>query len=82
VPTTQVIQFPPYWHPDAGYGFFCRHAESTTSDTIRAMDRPAMHLLKLHGSVNWRPRLGAHRPYSVETVMHLERWLPLTQECW
>ena len=70
----------PYWHPDGGYGFFCRHAQSSIEDMARVMDAPPMLLLKLHGSVNWRPRLGTGTPYRVEDVMHWERWLPLGRE--
>ena len=33
-----------------------------------------MLLLKLHGSINWRPRRGYHRPYVVDAIMHHEPW--------
>lgn len=66
-----------YWHPDGGYGFFCRPAW-TMSGTVPAvrMDTAAMHLLKLHGSVNWRVRLGYSSPLSPDALVHLEQWFP------
>jgi SIR2-like domain len=51
----------PYWHPDGGYGFFCRPSPSTVTDTDIYRDRSTA-LFKLHGSMNWRPILGARRP--------------------
>ena len=67
----------PYWHPDGGYGFFVRPAESTIKllDAL-AMDEAQFLLLKLHGSMNWRVSSGYSIPYSVDTIMHLEDWLP------
>lgn len=68
-----------YWHPDGGYGFFCR--PSTT--LIReggiqgvVMDTTCMLLLKLHGSLNWRIRRGCSRPLAIDDVVHDEEWLP------
>lgn len=69
-----------YWHPDGGYGFFCRPAELSIRDSFALqMDRTSMLLLKLHGSVNWRPRRGAARPYSLDAILHYESWLPLEE---
>jgi len=65
----------PYWHPDGGYGFFCRPSYSTVQDTDVFMDvSVSMHLLKLHGSINWRPRRGSQQPHTVDAVMHHEPW--------
>jgi hypothetical protein len=33
-----------------------------------------MKLLKLHGSINWFPKRGSQRPYSVDSMMHFEDW--------
>lgn len=67
----------PYWHPDGGYGFFCRPAWSMsgTAPAVR-MDNAAMHLLKLHGSVNWRVRLGYSSPLSPDALVHSAEWFP------
>jgi hypothetical protein len=64
----------PYWHPDGGYGFFCK----PSSDCVQAYggykDRATLHLLKLHGSVNWRARLGWQKPYGVDAIVHHAKW--------
>jgi hypothetical protein len=63
------------WSPDSGYGFPCRFSEGFVSGThYLPTSRSAMLLLKLHGSVNWRIRLGHPSPYSVDSVMHHEDW--------
>lgn len=67
----------PYWHPDGGYGFFCKPSLSSVYQTRVFMDRSAMLLLKLHGSMNWRPKRGARQPYAVDDIVHHEPWLPL-----
>jgi hypothetical protein len=64
----------PYWHPDGGYGFFCRPSVSRVVDAVMFMDR-STPLLKLHGSMNWRPILGARRPYVADAIVHHEAWL-------
>lgn len=66
---------PPYWHPDGGYGFFCRPSEGCMIDLLSYMGFIAMTLLKLHGSMNWRIKLGQHRPYPLESLVHHESWL-------
>lgn len=63
-----------HWHPDGGYGFFCRPSDLSVHDTDVFMDQTAMLLLKLHGSINWRPRRGYPLPYVVDAIMHHEQW--------
>lgn len=70
----------PYWHPDGGYGFFCRPATLTVEERTIAMDQTAMHVLKLHGSFNWRVRRGTPLPAALDSVMHYEDWLPHVPE--
>jgi len=65
----------PYWHPDGGYGFFCKSSESAIFVDQLFMDITSMLLLKLHGSINWRPKLGYPRPYSIDAIVHHESWL-------
>lgn len=67
---------PPYWHPDGGYGFFCRPSEVCVRDADVFMDTTSMLLLKLHGSINWRVRRGYSQPYAVDALVHDEEWLP------
>lgn len=64
-----------YWHPDGGYGFFCRPSATTVRDVYHFMDKTSMLLLKLHGSINWRARAGYPRPYSIDAILHHESWL-------
>ncbi len=66
----------PYWHPDGGYGFFCKPSPSCVYDTGVFMDRPVAPLLKLHGSMNWRPKRGARVPYALDAIVHHESWYP------
>lgn len=65
-----------YWHPDGGYGFFCRPSVSCINMVSVSMDQAAMLLLKLHGSINWRIRLGFPQPYGVDALVHHEPWSP------
>lgn len=67
---------PPYWHPDGGYGFFCKPSAICVSDESVYMDRTSMVLLKLHGSVNWRIRLGYSQPYPIDALVHHADWSP------
>ncbi|HEX9897034.1 MAG TPA: hypothetical protein VGA85_05180 [Dehalococcoidales bacterium] len=80
----RVIQIPlqpvPYWHPDGGYGFFCRPAVSCILDTIISMDKTSMMLLKLHGSTNWFPRFGHTKPFTLDSIVHYESWLPYSNQ--
>jgi hypothetical protein len=65
-----------YWHPDGGYGFFCKPSELCVQDTMVQMDiDTSMLLLKLHGSINWYPKLGHSRPYAVDAFVHHEPWI-------
>jgi|WetSurMetagenome_2_1015567.scaffolds.fasta_scaffold50319_2 hypothetical protein len=64
-----------YWHPDGGYGFFCRPSEYMVCNPLVSMDDTAMLLLKLHGSINWRIRKGNKAPYTIDSIFHKEDWL-------
>jgi hypothetical protein len=76
----------PYWNPDGGYGFFCRASESCVMDSTLVKDKTSPLLLKLHGSVNWRIKRGSAQPYSVDAIVHDEKWfnpprrLPIDRE--
>lgn len=74
-------EYRPYWHPDGGYGFFCRPADSLVEDQQYKMEETSMLLLKLHGSINWRIRLGAPPPYDVHSIIHFQSWYP-PKELW
>ena len=66
----------PNWHPDGGYGFYCRSSQFLVQDSAgRSMDATSMELLKLHGSLNWRVRRGHPAPYTIDSIVHHEPWL-------
>ncbi|MFA5066027.1 MAG: hypothetical protein WC566_11275 [Dehalococcoidia bacterium] len=63
------------WHPGGGYGFFCRSSFLCVEDIPAFMGQDtAMLLLKLHGSMNWFPRIGYSSPYSIDAFVHHEDW--------
>ena len=63
-----------HWHPDGGYGFFCKPSTDCVRNFDGYKDITSMSLLKLHGSVNWRPRLGWNTPYGVDSIVHHSQW--------
>lgn len=64
-----------YWHPDGGYGFFCQSSSSCIGETPMAHNvSTSMQLLKLHGSTNWRIKVGFAKPYPLGAIVHHERW--------
>jgi len=65
----------PGWHPDGGYGFYCRPSSICVADTPGYMDQPGSLVLKLHGSVNWRSRLGEPTVRGPAAILHHEEWV-------
>ncbi len=62
------------WHPDTGYGFVCPSAAALVhAGAVRTTPAPIL-LLKLHGSLNWRLKLGAPASSAVDAVVHHEEW--------
>ncbi len=64
-----------HWHPDSGYGFLCPSSQAYAHRRGPAAASSSLHLLKLHGSLNWRLALGARPPYGLDVVIHDENWL-------
>lgn len=64
-----------YWHPDGGYGFYCRPSSVSVTDRTLYMDQPSTLVLKLHGSMNWRSRLGEPPARGPSALLHHEKWL-------
>lgn len=62
------------WHPDMGYGFFCRPSTSLFDAASVFPQRRKILLLKLHGSVNWFIKFGSQAPYLLDSVVHHEDW--------
>lgn len=64
------------WHPDYGYGFFCRSSESLLRAWSFGPNDIPMSLLKLHGSINWRIKKGYLCQYkTVDSIVHHENWI-------
>jgi hypothetical protein len=68
------------WDPDNGYGFLCKGPASLLGGSVYASNTTMTYLLKLHGSLNWRPLLGATRPYAVGAMCHAAQWYDDTDE--
>ena len=64
------------WHAKRGYGFYCRDSRGTTGIhwDQNIGERTPMLLLKLHGSINWRPMKGYSEPYVLDAITHHEDW--------
>ncbi len=50
------------WNPHWGYGFFCLSSLDIGASSGALETRSILRLLKLHGSINWRPKLGYASP--------------------
>jgi hypothetical protein len=66
----------PFWEPINGYGTIMGSSRAVTTPVYASgnLEAPTL-LLKLHGSMNWRPRLGASRPYASGAIVHHSQWL-------
>jgi len=63
-----------FWDLDTGYGFRC-HSYSELHGTLPLLtNNPDLLLLKLHGSVNWKLKLGHTSRINPEDVIHLQNW--------
>ena len=59
------------WEPGRGYGFFCRPASHVaTQYPLESVLASEMFLLKLHGAINWRSRLGYKDPIALDSIVH------------
>ena len=62
------------WDPYWGYGFWCRSSADTVADISYGSNPSDLLLLKLHGSVNWWPRLGYVKPFALDSIVHHHSW--------
>ncbi len=62
------------WNPYWGYGFFCRSSHDTITDLIETPVSSGLLLLKLHGSLNWRSKLGHAAPVALDAITHHDDW--------
>lgn len=63
------------WNPHWGYGFYCQSSRDTIPSAEDPEPQPLFHLLKLHGSINWRPKLGYANPVAIDSITHHHEWV-------
>lgn len=62
------------WKPNLGYGFFCPSWLDTIDGGEFKRPSTAFRLLKLHGSINWRPKLGNASPFAIDSITYRHDW--------
>ena len=62
------------WNPYWGYGFFCPSSLDTIASPEGLETHSVLRLLKLHGSINWRPKLGYPSPVAIDSITHHHDW--------
>ncbi len=62
------------WNPYWGYGFFCQSSLDTIASFDELESDSVLRLLKLHGSINWRPKLGYASPVAIDSITHHHEW--------
>lgn len=62
------------WNPYWGYGFFCQSSRDTIASFDDLEHHSVLQLLKLHGSINWRPKLGYANPVATDSITHHHQW--------
>ena len=67
---TQTGSWNPYW----GYGFYCPSSRDTIASLEGLETNSVLQLLKLHGSINWRPKLGYASPVAIDSITHHHEW--------
>ena len=67
------------WSPDRGYGFFCQSSQEVVASFESQFVGSALLLLKLHGSINWRPKLGYASPVAIDSITHHQEWYEVIQ---
>ena len=70
----QALAATPYWNSLGGYGFHCPSSLGTLAHADEGVAGSGIRLLKLHGSVNWRPKLGHSDPVPLDAITHHEAW--------
>ena len=63
-----------HWYTYDGYGFTAGDIHTNINGVLTAVPDSTMLLLKLHGSVNWRIKLGRSAPYDPEDFFFHQQW--------
>lgn len=62
------------WLPEWGYGFHCSSSREKFSTGEDAHLYSPLRLLKLHGSINWRSKLGYANPVPLDAIAQHDDW--------
>ena len=62
------------WSPNWGYGFFCQSSQDVVASSRSKIADSVLRLLKLHGSMNWRAKLGYANPVAIDSITHHHDW--------
>ena len=68
------------WNPYWGYGFYCPSSLDAISGFDHASLGSGLLLLKLHGSLNWRPKLGYASPMALGSITHHHDWSGVSRQ--
>ena len=66
------------WSPYRGYGFFCQPSREGVASFGSKVTDSGFWLLKLHGSINWRAKLGYASPIAIDSITHHHVWRKLS----
>ena len=66
------------WNPYWGYGFFCPSSLDTIASLEGLETHSVLRLLKLHGSINWRAKLGYASPVAIDSITHHHDWADIS----
>ena len=71
----EALNHTEHWDPGRGYGFLCPYTGRTLEDLDGMRPRYSeFTLLKLHGSGNWRSKLGHRGRVPVDAIVHHDTW--------
>lgn len=63
------------WSPHMGYGFPFRDVRQIAATTLHGLEPPPMEVLKLHGSLGWRPVRGANKSaLAIDSLVRVQSW--------
>ena len=62
------------WNPYRGYGFSCQSSGDGIFRLTLGKTDSRILLLKLHGSINWRAKLGYANPVALDSITHHHGW--------
>ena len=70
----QALSMTDQWTPGGGYGFHCPSSLEAVAHMDEGIGGSGLYLLKLHGSVNWWPKLGHTDPVPLDAITHHSDW--------